>query len=244
MTIISSTIQHNEAATDGGGLFVRAGEITITSSTLWQNSAVRGGGIEVDLTGSLTVVNTTIAGNRADDSGGGLYQNGGSFAAYNATLAANIADADDLAGGVGGGLLLMAGAATLSNTILADNINPAGVFFASDDCFGSFGTFRYSLVGVAANCSFTNDHTLIAAQPHLRPLAANGGPTMTMALGPGSAALDAADPAGCANPTGDLLLADQRGLPRPADGNLDSVARCDMGAYEKVLQLFLPLLRR
>ena len=93
-------------------------------------------------------------------------------------------------------------------------------------------------------CHFTDDHTRVAVSPQLQPLANNGGPTPTMALGPGSAALDAANPAGCAKPGGGLLLADQRGLPRHADGNRDGTARCDMGAYEVQLELFLPVLRR
>jgi CSLREA domain-containing protein len=67
--------------------------------------------------------------------------------------------------------------------------------------------------------------------------------TLTRALGPGSAALDAGDPAGCAA-SGGLLLFDQRGFPRRADGNHDGQTRCDMGAFEVQLKLFLPLLRR
>jgi hypothetical protein len=57
--------------------------------------------------------------------------------------------------------------------------------------------------------------------PQLGPLADNGGPTQTHALGPGSAARDAI-PANGANCAAD----DQRGLTRPAG------AACDVGAYE------------
>jgi hypothetical protein len=53
----------------------------------------------------------------------------------------------------------------------------------------------------------------------LGPLADNGGPTQTMALLPGSAAIDAGDDAVCP-------ITDQRGVARPHG------AHCDVGAYE------------
>jgi len=53
----------------------------------------------------------------------------------------------------------------------------------------------------------------------------NGGPTQTIGLRYGSPAIDAGDPAS-------TLAVDQRGFPRPADGNGDSIARIDIGAFE------------
>jgi len=66
---------------------------------------------------------------------------------------------------------------------------------------------------------------LIIADPLLGPLADNGGPTLTHALLSGSPAIDAAHPDGCPS-------VDQRGAPRPVDGNGDGVAACDIGSYE------------
>src|SRR5215216_5140616 len=65
--------------------------------------------------------------------------------------------------------------------------------------------------------------------PQLGPLQDNGGPTWTMALLPGSAAIDAGDNAVCAQAPGNL---DQRSIGRPIDGNGDSNAICDIGAFE------------
>jgi hypothetical protein len=69
------------------------------------------------------------------------------------------------------------------------------------------------------SCAFMNVGSLNNTDPMLGPLADNGGPTLTMALLPGSPAIDAGDDA-AAPPT------DQRGAPRPFG------AATDIGAYE------------
>ena len=107
-----------------------------------------------------------------------------------------------------GGISTVGGA--LINTLLAANdpsngsatIIDAGHNLSSDD-----------------SCSFTNVGSLNNTDPMLGPLADNGGPTLTMALLPGSPAIDA----------GDTALApsiDQRGFSRPAG------VAADIGAYE------------
>jgi hypothetical protein len=47
-----------------------------------------------------------------------------------------------------------------------------------------------------------------------------------------SPAIDAGADAHCTDLLGASFLSDQFGVPRPADGNDDGVARCDMGAFE------------
>ncbi len=61
------------------------------------------------------------------------------------------------------------------------------------------------------------NHDVIGVDPLLGPLADNGGPTQTRALGPGSPAIGAGE---C------FASSDQRGQPRPSGGP------CDIGAYE------------
>ncbi|MEJ8672811.1 choice-of-anchor Q domain-containing protein [Streptomyces sp. MS1.AVA.1] len=68
------------------------------------------------------------------------------------------------------------------------------------------------------SCRLTAAGDLPSRDPLVGPLADNGGPTDTVALLPGSLALDAAD--GCP-------ATDQRGVARPQG------AACDIGAYER-----------
>jgi hypothetical protein len=71
------------------------------------------------------------------------------------------------------------------------------------------------------------------AEPDLAPLADNGGPTATRALGDASDAIDAGAVT-CRDPDGIVLGTDQRGpgFPRRTDGNDDGSFRCDIGAFE------------
>ena len=77
--------------------------------------------------------------------------------------------------------------------------------------------------------------------PMLGPLADNGGTTHTHALLSISQAVDAGDAAVC-------LSTDQRGVTRPQDGDGDSVARCDIGAFEydglPPRRVYLPMIVR
>ncbi len=67
----------------------------------------------------------------------------------------------------------------------------------------------------------------------LGPLQDNGGPTPTHALLPGSLAIDAGSNDFAFNPFNNLLLlTDQRGFRRIADGNSDGTAIVDIGAFE------------
>jgi hypothetical protein len=91
------------------------------------------------------------------------------------------------------------------------------------DCAGTLGEDQgYNLDG-DDSCGFTRATDITNTDPLLGPLANNGGPTQTMALLPGSPAIDKGGTAanGC-------LATDQRGVTRPQG------PACDIGAFEAV----------
>jgi hypothetical protein len=82
----------------------------------------------------------------------------------------------------GGGIYLNSGSATLTNTIVADN--------GGGNCDGFGFTSNGHNLDSANVCSFGSAGDLINTNPHLAPLANNGGATLTHALRPGSIAID------------------------------------------------------
>jgi len=120
-----------------------------------------------------------------------------------------------------GGVANAFGTVRLVNTIVALNAGDTN----SPDVSGAFLSLGYNLIGTTNGSSgFLIPGDLIGSlafplDPKLGPLANNGGPTPTMALLPGSPAIDAGNTA-TAPPT------DERGFPRPAG------AAADIGAFE------------
>ena len=158
------------------------------------------GGI-CDTNGSLSLINCTLAFNSGNGGAGGLGGAGDPVGASGAN------------GSAAGGFTTIGG--SLVNTLLASNDpggNGAGTVNDGGHNLSSDGT-----------CAFSATGSLNDTDPMIGPLTDNGGPTLTMALLPGSPAIDAGDSA-AAPPT------DQRGFPRPAG------AAADIGAYEPASQ--------
>ena len=239
LTITDSTISGNRSTGDAagggshttGGGILNSGILTITKSTISGNRAGSGGGISDTSAGMLTISNSTISGNVASGgcfrsfcspgAGGGI--SGGSVVITSSTIAGNSASGfggDSSGGGI-------SGTATLANTILAGNTAATG-----PDCSGSLTQAAPNLVGDPAGCDISGLPP-ITGDPMLGTLQDNGGPTPTHALLAGSPAIDAGDRAGCTDPAGNPLTMDQRGQPRPVDGDGDGRAVCDLGAYER-----------
>ena len=198
------------------------------------------------ISGTLTLNNSTVSGNSARSFGsggtgqaigGGIY-NDGTADLFNSTITNNQADGDFNGTGTGGGIWNQSGSTlTFQNSIVAGNFESQlsnGTFApAPGECAGTIISNGNNLMQ-----NYDGSHCVVAGQPftladpNLGPLENNGGPTRTHALLAGSPAIDAGDPSGCPDQFGALLLKDQRGLRRTADGNRDGAARCDIGAYE------------
>jgi hypothetical protein len=238
LSINSSTIADNEAIGGsthgfggdagngyGGGLYIAGGTVSINNSTLADNQALGGaGGHGTETAGSGTVVSkATSAGNGY---GGGLYLAGGTVSIHNSTLADNqaLSGNGNLFGAVpgvgnGGGIDNTASpsALTMYDTILAvDSASTAG-----PDLDGGVTSQGFNLIGNSTGGSGFAASDLVNVNPQFGPLQNKGGPTQTMALLPGSPAINAGD-------TANAPAYDQRGpgFPRIVDGTID------IGAFE------------
>ena len=223
VTLTNSTVSGNTAASDSGG--INANAVTATNCTVSGNVAVggSGGGISAP---AVTLTNCTVSGNVAGTSGGGIADSDGGTL-LNCTVAENVAH-------VGGGLFYGAGLTfSVKNTIVALNLVDVGG--TGPDVSGDFASGGHNLIGDGTGAGFTDgvsgDVVGTSANPidpRLGALRNNGGLTQTMALLAGSPAIDRGD-------NGLLPPTDQRGFgfARKKDGNGDSVAVVDIGAFEK-----------
>ncbi len=224
LTVIDTRIYSNTATFDGGGIY-NFGTTTLVGSLVSGNFASNGGGISSQKT--VLLINSTISGNDGGASGGGL-KVVGTGDLYNATITDNTASQ-------GGGVYVPTlGTLNTRNTIIAANIDRS-TGTPDADCSGTLISQGYNLIGDTAGCTLIGTTgNILNVSPGLGPLQNNGGPTLTHALQASSPAIDAGHPSGCADPNGVALTVDQRGFARPIDGDGDSTARCDMGAFERL----------
>jgi CSLREA domain-containing protein len=207
-TLVDSSFMNNTARIGGGGISA-FGVLTVTNSTFFNNTATQapfglggaifsGGGAG----GAVNITNSTFSGNTASSTGGAIRHQDGPLTATNCTFTGNGAQI------AGGAMSHYPGRATvtLRNTIVANS--PSG-----GNCGGAVDDGGGNLTYPDASCPGLN------ADPVLGPLANNGGPTLTHALGAGSAAIDLGDDSNCP-------ATDQRGVARPYG------VHCDIGAYE------------
>jgi len=248
--VTSSTLSGNSAGGgSGGGIYNReGGTVKVTNSTVSANtvgsffeSGLFGGGIYND-NGTVEVTNSTLSGNTATNAGSrgaGIYNKAGTVTLTNSTLSGNKANPSNrvpsfpsLSSPASGGGIWNGGTVNVKNTIIA--LNSATT---DPDVFGSVASGGYNLIGNGTGSTgFTavGDRVGTAAapiDPLLNPLANNGGPTQTVALQPGSPAINGGDPAFVLT-SGPFIgppFYDQRGI---SPFNRVSGGIIDIGAFE------------
>jgi hypothetical protein len=219
----------------GGGLEVDAsGPTSLLSSTFDDNLAnasagsggtiggIAEGGGAFMLTNApaMSAANVTFIDNVARSTAGGIVEAGGlSFGSNspvitltNATLSGNTATGSDDA--TGGDAALGGSNTIVKNTIVSAGMSGSG----SENCTGTPLSAGHNLDS-RDQCNFHSSGDQVNTGPILGPLSDNGGPVPTMALKPGSPAIDAGTDSGCP-------ATDARGVIRPAG------VACDIGAFE------------
>jgi len=238
MLIEDSGFADNAGTTNGGAVFHMNGSLTITGSTFSGNTVVGQGGALWFLRAGdkpndtpVSITNSSFTGNQATGTrpnngsvglGGAITNSGAtSLLLSHVTIVGN--HADWVGGGIVGGNTANT---TLRASIVANNTaaNGGNNWNIQKNCSSLLGDGGGNLQWPTLNPFDSNDHACAAgvtfAEPQLAPLAANGGPTSTLAPLAGSPAIDAVT-SGCPPPA-----ADQRGVARPQGPH------CDSGAVE------------
>lgn len=241
--IVRSRIESNNAPNRGGGIFATGGDVRVIYSAIAENTSAEGAGVFDESLNGMRVRYSALLDNAASADGGGFYGTADAVI-RDTTIAANSADN-------GGGLFANTGMLLMDAVTIADNTgggvhNEAGAFFEASllaansdgNCTGDAPSGFFYNLDDGDTCGFPeNDPTqpnFVNTDPMLGPLADNGGATPTFALGAGSPAIDAVDPAikgNCANPASAPVF-DQRGYPRGIDRSGGTEPRCDIGAFE------------
>ena len=210
--LTNATFSGNTADVYGGGMVNSGSHPTLTNVTFTENSAQQGGGMVNESNSTPILINVTFTENPAF-LGGGMYNNDSDPTLTNVTFSGNSAVI------FGGGMYnesnstpMLTNAIVWGNTPTLDQINND-----SSTPIITYSDIQGGYTGIGN----------INVDPLLGPLANYGGFTQTHALLPGSPAIDAGDPNELNCPT-----TDQRGYPRPIDGDDDGTPVCDMGAYE------------
>ncbi|HID53947.1 MAG TPA: hypothetical protein EYP41_18160 [Anaerolineae bacterium] len=257
LNLFSTTISSNEAVgNDGGAIQQFSGTITISNSIIENNTAFANGGAIAVQGGSAMIMNSSIVSNTAASAGSIL--NNGSLSINNSTISGNVAIGANTEDGGGAIKQLQAtNNMTITHNTIANNTAPNqtgrdgiwqmdGNSLIQQSIVAGNGTANCTVAGGNWNGQIYNladdascpDFT--EADPMLAPLGNYGGGTLTHVLLSGSPAVDAGDNMLCPEN-------DQRGEPRPLDGNGDGTAVCDIGAVEINFwskQVYLPTVMR
>ncbi len=247
LTIQASTFSENKSGGFGGAID-NIGSAMISDSSFSLNRAYwRGGAISNQGNATMVISASTLSGNWCSSSipstamGGGIYNQSGTVTIENSTLFGNSVPNDPNSGG-GAIQNLLDGIVNLTLSTIAGNwanghaggirtedatVNIRNSIVAGNSAAmkpnvnGTVFSLGHNLFGVSNGGLGYAASDLLDVDPILGPLADNGGPTLTLALLPGSPAIDVGD-------NTDAPVWDQRGpgFPRIVNGTID------IGAFE------------
>ena len=203
---------------NNGGAIKNAGTLSLNSMALTNNhTAVAGSALFNAETGNATIANSTFSNNNSDQFAA-IYNQGGALNLTNSTLTAN-ANASNFPGAAIFSESF-AGVTNITNCTIALNTGQAEVVWRNGSS-GALINLKNTIVSgnTGGDVNGTTDlgNNLIGGNALLAALGNYGGPTQTMALLPGSPAINAGTATGA--PT-----TDQRGISR--------VGTVDIGAFE------------
>jgi hypothetical protein len=206
-----------EGGTGGAGGNSTNNGLPISGGAGGSGSGGGGGGVSLFNGAAGTFASVTIAGNQVGVGVGGPGGNGSSGGGKGATGFVFTPD--------GGNVFISDAALQMRGTLIANGVGDAGAEECTVQSNGTLTSLGNNLIGRSAQCiAAPQASDKLGAAANLEPLANNGGLTQTLALLPGSAAIDAG-PATCLDADGLPLATDQRGAPR--------LSPCDIGAFER-----------
>ncbi|HEY1065058.1 MAG TPA: SdrD B-like domain-containing protein, partial [Pirellulales bacterium] len=227
---VTITGGHTDSSLGGGGVRVDNASLVLRNTSVVGNTAdfsggAAGGGVNFFTSSGhrLTIINSTIAENSSTGPGGAVYVYRGSAGTAatieHTTIAYNSGFSSSLYNASSGAEIELKNSIVYHNTDTAGGTLDVGGEFTS----GSTHNIVENVASYAPGFSASQNRIGSAWDPALGTLDYHGGTTLVYDLFPGSAAIDYADSS---------LLGDQRWYPRPEDGDGDSIAAPDAGAYE------------
>lgn len=240
----------------GAGIFSVDNDLTLTNCVVRGNnvSSSDANGAGVFAGGELTMINCTVYSNTITTSGGSgfgagvLCYFGGTSTLTNCTISDNVAAGT---GAVGGGLAIESNTVTVTNCTITNNSAASGgggIYYAGD----GFNHFLFMIGNsIVANntsdncqataepimslghnledansCNFVATGDIVSTPAMLDTLRNNGADLPTRIPLAGSPAIDSGD---------DVLAGDEdeRGFPRPRDGDNSGTSISDIGAAER-----------
>ncbi len=260
LRVVNSALRENTGGSYGGAIVSENSNLLIQDSAFDSNQAGGyGGAVAAIFSSNATIERSTFAGNSAFNGGALTIQHGGQHLIDGCTFADNTGSGAGAAAlwasveilnstfsnNQGACALELWGGPLLLGNVTMTSTSSGGVCSWSDlsqlllshtllshsphyNCSSGGGppvSLGHNLED-GNSCNLTPAlGDLINTNPLLGPLQDNGGPTLTQEPQAGSPAIDGGS-ADCG------LSVDQRGAPRPADGDGDGIAVCDIGAVE------------